>query len=856
MDKPQTKRIFISYPHAPKRHASVVKEIVRILEAKGFSVWFDESEIKSGDDWRDKIVEGVLGSDWIVAVLTKHSVRQPGVCLNELQLALHHKAGDEALFTILLENPSEVRPPLTLSHVQWLDISEFEAHYPQNMGDSDQFKHWRNWIHKKTNQLVLHLETKKPVLGEINTLFDVLKPLNFVAEIAHKSHGFVGREWLIERLLKKSNSNKRVLVIQAPAGFGKSAFLANFAHQRDDVIGMHFCKWNDVVTQNAEKLVVTMAFQLASRVPSYRTLLINVLEKKFKNEPIQNWPAVSLFRELVLNLVAEPVDIDGKGRAHQYYLIDGLDETLSHGGSRDIVNLISNEFYKLPSWISVVVTTRPDLRIEGLLPPSVVVEFEHQQVFDDAAKFFKNALISKEHDPVILAKSVGGNMLIASQLATQMNDSESDEELEVSNLSSLEPVYAGFVRRNFSSFTASSSMTRSILTLLASSPLPLPEKLIMRLLNLSRETFNQEMIPISSLLIRKGCGDYVTYELFHLSIAEWFISPSRPHEYQLDCNASQLLSDYFVERICDGRRNGLIDSFDLEFAAEFLPHTLPKSSYWNDAKELRELWMVLGSVGYYFAAANLSKRYFVLSDSFVAQLDKPRFNERLLQIDFFNKAGFFNAAQELCDKLLERQKTYASSHDDWSIDIVEKCAEICIFRREFVYAHAYLKDILLIRRATSVKASTRFKLNNTLNNCATCLLEMGRLDEALVIQRELLSEHTVSFGECHQLTVKAASNLALTLLELEKYEESKALLERVVEFYIEQFGGDHPSSLRALNNLSELLYRMGDIEDSIALQESVLQLREAVLGENHPDTLKTCSELEQKRHQVTVLDPL
>ncbi len=92
-------RIFLSYGH--DKNTPIAQRIKKDLEAAGHSVWIDSSEIKAGDDWRRSIVNGISNSDWTLGLLSKHSVRTPGVCLDELAIALHIKGGTIA--TVLVE---------------------------------------------------------------------------------------------------------------------------------------------------------------------------------------------------------------------------------------------------------------------------------------------------------------------------------------------------------------------------------------------------------------------------------------------------------------------------------------------------------------------------------------------------------------------------------------------------------------------------------------------------------------------------------------------------------------------------------------------------------------------------------
>jgi hypothetical protein len=109
--------IFFSYPHDD--NASFVKRLKQDLESRGHTVWFDEAEIKTGDDWRSKITRGNLDSQAVVAFLSKHSVHDPGVCLNEIAIAMADK-GDEAIVRVLLEPETCTLAPFHNSVREWL----------------------------------------------------------------------------------------------------------------------------------------------------------------------------------------------------------------------------------------------------------------------------------------------------------------------------------------------------------------------------------------------------------------------------------------------------------------------------------------------------------------------------------------------------------------------------------------------------------------------------------------------------------------------------------------------------------------------------------------------------------------
>lgn len=79
------------------------------LEKLGYSVWIDKSNIKAGEEWRAKITLGIIEAQGVILFLSKHSVRDPGVCLDEIRIALTENHGN--IRTVLLEPEKEVSPP-------------------------------------------------------------------------------------------------------------------------------------------------------------------------------------------------------------------------------------------------------------------------------------------------------------------------------------------------------------------------------------------------------------------------------------------------------------------------------------------------------------------------------------------------------------------------------------------------------------------------------------------------------------------------------------------------------------------------------------------------------------------------
>jgi hypothetical protein len=70
-----TRDVFIC--HAAEDREEIVIPLVTALESSGISVWHDRAEIRWGDSLVSKIEQGLRISRYVLAVLSKHSVKKP-----------------------------------------------------------------------------------------------------------------------------------------------------------------------------------------------------------------------------------------------------------------------------------------------------------------------------------------------------------------------------------------------------------------------------------------------------------------------------------------------------------------------------------------------------------------------------------------------------------------------------------------------------------------------------------------------------------------------------------------------------------------------------------------------------------
>jgi hypothetical protein len=271
---------------------------------------------------------------------------------------------------------------------------------------------WDQWYQAKLAEIVRVVESdeSRRFAGEIETLNGHLKPIKSEARICQLlSKGFYGRQWLFEAVEKwrtaptrtpsprseargesrgeGTSSNtaskelpgasspqppplrrgegeqpapdraSRLFWIMGAPGVGKSAFAAQLTHTRGDtVIAAQFCEWDKPDHRNAPRVVRSLAFQLATRLPDYRKLLLTLPEIAELNRK----DAAELFDYLLANPLRSVIK---GGRERYLIVIDALDEA-GEAGRNPLVEMLARNAQRLPDWLGLVVTSRPEFDVK------------------------------------------------------------------------------------------------------------------------------------------------------------------------------------------------------------------------------------------------------------------------------------------------------------------------------------------------------------------------------------------------------------------------------------------------------------------------------------------------------------
>ena len=348
--------IFISYGH--DAHTDKVVAICDALRKRGHKVWIDRQGIPLGSDWRRKIYDGISHSQLFLAFLSDHSVKSE-YCRTEIRIAIGAPEHLMPTLPVQLEDtiiPSQLRNFRRVDLRDWPSAAD-RAAFQQAMTSLE------NWIDDG-----LHVK----FCQEMDELNRRLEPFSFEARLgALLNSSFVGREWLLKIIDKWDKGSSRLFGLVGGPGFGKSIFAANLrALQPEKVVAAQFIEWNMPSIFSARPIIQSLAFQLAARLDTYRTALLESLQSIVDLELLEE---DELFEKL-LTLPLKNVDLEET----RWIIIDALDEATGRDGRNPFVSTLVRNLDQLPAWLKIIVTTRPDNAVVGLL------EQYHLERFDTA----------------------------------------------------------------------------------------------------------------------------------------------------------------------------------------------------------------------------------------------------------------------------------------------------------------------------------------------------------------------------------------------------------------------------------------------------------------------------------------
>ena len=535
-------KVFLSYGH-DDACCELVKRIQADLESRSINVWVDKERIEFGDEWRHAITDGLKTSSHVIAFLSKHSTRKPGVCRQEIAIALGPLKSH--VYTVLVEPLADVTPPLIVSHMQWLDMQDWRTLKIQDP------KAYELLYQQGLAEILRVIDRNEPFAGEVEELQKWLKPMDCTSDMIAAEEGFSGREWLLGKVgetnpddailthdkstgeierWRTDGSPRKIFWIAADPGWGKSAVSARLAHaSRARVMAVHFCKYDLPERRDARCVVRSIAFQMATQLTEFRILLV---EEARKGTSLDDKNSKELFHTLLANPLAHVIAGDRGPHDRHLIVLDAIDETLDADGRSDLLTLVSSEFGKLPSWLGLLVTSRPEspvIRQLGSFGVYILKANDPRNLHDVntyTEKWLKTLPLNLTQQTMALElvnQAGQGNFLYIRQLERSVLEGIlQPEQLTQDNSlpKGLASLYERWFLHRFKDPSIYKRVQRPFLELMLASREPLPIKLAKHILKWGAYGEGETLDPLGSLCVKSG-SENGTITFFHKSLMDW-----------------------------------------------------------------------------------------------------------------------------------------------------------------------------------------------------------------------------------------------------------------------------------------------------------------------------------------------
>src|SRR5262249_38917238 len=126
---PMRPRLFLSYGR--RDTAALATRLRADLEARGFEVWQDARQIRTGKEWEEEIKDGLRSTQVVIALLSPHAVRRSldpnnpdnidSVCPDEISFARFAQPPKPILPVMAVS----CEPPFSIFRLDYTDMTQW-----------------------------------------------------------------------------------------------------------------------------------------------------------------------------------------------------------------------------------------------------------------------------------------------------------------------------------------------------------------------------------------------------------------------------------------------------------------------------------------------------------------------------------------------------------------------------------------------------------------------------------------------------------------------------------------------------------------------------------------------------------
>ena len=842
------KRIFFSYGHDGNQE--LVDRFKTELEARGHRVWKDCERIGPWDDWKAKITEGIHESQMAIAFLSIHSTRDPGVCRNEIAMALQHFG---TVYPIMVEAVPQESVPVSLTHLQWPDFSQWRAIRDGLVAGVE----FEDWYAIKFSEILKHIEGDAgAVAGQNVILRRALDPCTFDGKFEQYVEGFTGREWVFDEFEEwiKQGPHSRVFWLKSGPGFGKTALAVQLATRyRKSICGSWFCDAHSGDFNSPVRAVRTLAFQLAQRWHDYRIRLLNALGLFEGSGQISLEEALGRLDErsaddLFVSLIAEPLaGMIPRDEEKWVILVDALDEAAKDDGTNPLAALLSRRFLSLPDRICFAITSRD--RMAGTecfseFKPLVLTEDDPRNI-RDLQSYIEQAIWPL---PAFSALSDDERQSATSRLLELSSGSmlalralESDLRVKKISVQNLATVNAGSVlraryQREFENRFGHdyAATVRPVFEVILAAKGPIKADALALMLNREPSALAETLLRIGPYLVNNRGA----YTPFHKTLSEW-LRGDDSGRFQVNLIAGSrkiatLLWSWF-SKWKTKRRNLSSPVFNERFVLNWLPDWLPLLPQWRSSSALAAFAELLADRKHFDDAEILLRRALELARVQVGETDEKTLLQMNRLGNLLRTRRKFDESESLLKRVLEIRETVLGADHKDTLNSVHFVAELFRSRGDLEKADVFFRRAV-DGRCRVIGTEAPSTLRSMQARCHV-LQRMGLIEDAATGFRKVLEIRERTMGLDHPDTVASKTALGNLLRSTGRNAEAVSLLRASLEYRITALGENNPQTNETAGWLALTLSKLGGFREAELLFRTVYEWRMTEYGPLHPKTL-------------------
>jgi WD40 repeat protein len=208
-----------------------------------------------------------------------------------------------------------------------------------------------------------------------------LAELPFDEDISRLTNSFIGRKWVFEEIDRWIvSSNKTFFLLTGDAGIGKSAIVAHLTQIRDDIAAYNFSIAGNNSTIVPGTVLRSISVQLGKKLPEYGLALGRTIKATYRSinvsidvETMSGGQIIGVVinnltlanpKQEIESLLTAPLLAMSPPSRPILLLFDSLDEAFTYGPSENLATLLAG-LNNLPTWVRILMTSRPDRRISS-----------------------------------------------------------------------------------------------------------------------------------------------------------------------------------------------------------------------------------------------------------------------------------------------------------------------------------------------------------------------------------------------------------------------------------------------------------------------------------------------------------